>query len=135
MSSSADVYKRAEGDFKNLFCGVRNHDYSWMTTDYDDFIWNNCRWVRWSDNSSCNFTQTRNETTEHFEIDQNCKRDFSNVQFIGSRNQDSRYGDHLCGIHIRNLRSSDSGVWECNLDYIEKFNCTAEGSVWLTVFI
>jgi hypothetical protein len=129
VSSSRDKYLRAEGDFKNLFCGIRHH------LDDDDYSWNHCRWVRWSDNSSCTFTQTKNETTKYFEIEQKCQRNLHNYQFIGSRKQDRRHGDHLCGIHIRNLRSSDSGVWECKLDYVEKFNCTAEGYPWLKVFI
>ena len=86
-----------------------------------------------SDNASCDFTQTKNETTKYFEIDQKCQRVFHGAQFIGSKNQYRLHGDHLCGIHVRNLQSSDSGLWECKLDYVEKFNCTAEGSAWLKV--
>ena len=128
MSSSRDVYKRAEGDFKNLFCGIQH-----LLGD-DDYSWTYCRWVRYSDNSSCDFTQTKNETTKYFEISQKCQRKLHKAQFIGSVNQDRLHGDHLCGIQITNLRSSDSGLWACKLDYVGKLNCTAEGSAWLQVF-
>jgi hypothetical protein len=128
VSNSRDVYKRAEGDFKNLFCGIKDYLVD------DDYSWNNCTWERRSDNSSCHFTQNKNETTKYFEINQSCKRDFDNVQFIGTRNQDPLHGDHLCGINVRNLRPTDSGLWGCKLDYT-KFNCTAEGSAWLVVYI
>ena len=136
VSTSNDVYKRAEGDFKNLFCGIGEYHHGVKTIRNDDYSWSHCRWVRWSDNASCDFTQTKNETTKYVEIDQNCDREFYNNQFIGTEYQDHLHGDHLCGIHARNLRPSDSGVWECKLDYItDKLNCTAEGSAWLVVFI